>query len=325
MDRRTACFVIAAASSGLAALADAQDRGKRVAWVSNDRPNPGSASYLAFRRGMEELGWVDGRNVQFDPWWGTGSEATLTEAVPRIVEWRPDVVVAQGGLATAALVRGWLQLPLVFTMSGDPVAAGLVNSYARPGGLRTGISFFALELVPKRFEFLRNGLPGLKRVAIVSSPLHAGEQQELRVATQAARSLGLEFEQFHATNPAELDAVFARIRHLRPDAILAFADALTASFADRFAAFSMASRIPSMSGWSDFAEQGNLMSYGPVLVESYHRLATFVDRILKGANPGEIPVEFPTRLELVVNRRAARAMKVTVAPALLARADRVID
>lgn len=324
MDRRTACGVLLGLG-GMTAVAGAQPRMARVAWVSVDRPNPSSPSYVAFVRGMQELGWVDGRNLTYDLWWGEGSAATLKEAVPRILASRPDVAVAQGGLAAAALVDAKFPLPIVFTFSGDPVVGKMVDSFARPGGLRTGVTFFSLELVPKRFQILRDGLPRLERVAIVSSPLHAGEQQELGVATRAAESLRLAFEHYHATNVAELEAAFARIVRFRADAILAFADALTAGFGERFAAFSLKSRIPAISGWSSFAEQGNLMSYGPVLPEAYRRLATFVDRILKGAKPGDLPVEFPSRFELVINRRAARAMDLTVAPALLARADRLID
>ena len=325
MDRRTACIAVAAAP-WLATHARAQARSNaRVAWVSVDRPNPASTGYLAFVRGMRELGWVEGKNLVVDTWWGEGSAAKLKDAVPKLVERRPDVVVAQGGLAANALVAANLPLPLVFTFSGDPVIARMVDSFARPGGNRTGITFFSLELVPKRLQILQEALPGIRRVAIVSSPLHAGERNELEAATRAATALGLAYNYHPATNPSELDAAFDMIQRQRADAILAFADALTQSFGERFAAFSARSRIPAMSGWSSFAEAGNLLSYGPVLSDSFARLATFVDRILKGTSPGSIPVEFPTKVELVVNRKTAQALGVSVTAAVLARADRVLD
>ncbi|MDH5285086.1 MAG: ABC transporter substrate-binding protein [Betaproteobacteria bacterium] len=323
MDRRTACVALAASPWFPPAWAQPR-REARVAWVSLDRSAADSPSFDAFKRGMRELGWVERRNLTVDAWWGEGSSSALRDAVPRILERKPDVVVAQGGPVARVMVDADVKLPLVFTFSGDPVIGKLVASFARPGGNRTGVTFFALELVPKRLQIMKEALPRLQRVATLSSPLHAGEQRELEAASRAAKGLGLAHDYHPVTSAAELDAALEAIRRERADAILAYADALVMGFAERIAAFATKHRIPAVSGWAIFAERGNLMTYGPVLVDSYYRLATFADRILKGANPGDIPVEFPTTVELVVNRKAAQAMGIALPPALLARASRTI-
>lgn len=320
MDRRRACIAVFAAP-WLAQAALAQSgRTLRVAWVSVDRPNPDSASYVEFVRGLRELGWVEGRNLVVDAWWGEGSATALRDMAPRIVDKRPDVVVAQGGLAARSMIEASLALPMVFTFSGDPVIGKVVDSFARPGHNRTGVTFFSLELVPKRLEFMKEALPGMKRVAIVSSPLHAGEQRELEAAAAAVKTLGLAYDYHPVKTAAELDAALSAIQRQRADAILAFADALVIGYAPRFAEFARRTRVPAVSGWAVFAEDGNFMTYGPVLPASYHRLASFVDRIAKGAKAGDIPIEFPTTVELVINRATAQALGIAIPPTLAARA-----
>jgi len=323
MDRRTACAALAAAP-WLAASAQPR-RDARVAFVSLDRAASNSPGFAALKRGLRELGWEEERNLTIDAWWGEGSAATLRGAIPRILERKPDVLVTQSGPVAHLMAEANVPLPTVFTFSGDPVEGKLVESYARPGRNRTGVTFFSLELMPKRLELMKEALPGMKRVAFLASPAHAGEQRELQAATRAAAGLGLAHDYYPVTTAAEIDAALERIQRQRMDAILAFADALVMGYADRIAAFALRTRIPAVSGWAVFAEKGNLMAYGPVLLDSYLRLATIVDRILRGARAGDIPVEFPTTIELVVNRKAAQAMGIALAPAVLARANRVID
>ena len=324
MERRVVCKWLAA-TPWLASGARAQRPQARVAWMSVDRASSDSLGFQSFRRGMAELGWHEGRNLAIQPWWGEGSASALRDALPGLAAYKPDVVVAQGGLAAKALIEGGVTYPLVFTFSGDPVLGKVAESYVRPGGNRTGITFFALELVPKRLELMRLALPRLKRVALLSSPLHAGEQRELEAATRAATALGMQHDYFPVRTAAEIDTALERVAASRADAILAFADALVMGYAERIARFSLKARIPAVSGWAVFAEKGNLMTYGPVLADSYYRLATFVDRILKGAKAGDMPIEFPTTVELVLNRKAATAMGVTLPPEVLTRANRVID
>jgi putative ABC transport system substrate-binding protein len=323
MDRRAVCVALAAAP-WLAASAQPR-REARVAWVSLDRAASNSPSFAALKRALRERGWEEGRNLTVDAWWGEGSAATLREAIPRIVERKPDVIVTQSGPVAHMVAEANVTLPTVFTFSGDPVDGKLVDSYARPGRNRTGVTFFSLELMPKRLELMKEVLPGMKRVAFLASPAHAGEQRELEAATRAAGSLRLAHDYFPVTTAAEIDAALASIERRRSDAVLTFADALVMGYADRIAAFALRTRIPAVSAWAVFAEKGNLMAYGPVLLDSYLRLGAIVDRILRGGKAGEIPVEFPTTVELVVNRKSAQAMGIALPPALLARASRIID
>ena len=308
MDRRTTCLTIAAFSSLAAIPARAQSaRAIRVAWTSMSSADPDSPFLQGFRSRMRDLGWIEGRNLAIDTWWADGSAARLRELVPQIVASQPDIIVATGG-ATRAFIDANVQVPVAFTLSADVVVAGIVKSWARPGVNRTGVSFFSLELVPKRLELMKETLPKMKRVAIVGWPPHSGELLELDAAKTAAAKLGLLHHYYGAHTAAELDAAFEAIAQSKADAILAFAGSITSLHADRFAAFSVRSGIPAVSAWAAFAEKGNLMTYGPVLRESFVSLAGIVDRILKGAKPAEIPVEQPTKFELVLNLKTANAL-----------------
>ena len=181
-----------------------------------------------------------------------------------------------------------------------------------------------LALVGKWMEIMKEMLPGLKRIAVTGNTQHPGETKERDAAQTAASALGLSMRYYAVTSGAELEAALADIARKRDEVILAFADGFTMGFAGRIAAFSLQHRIPAVDGWAPFAEQGNLMTYGPVFEDVYRRLATHVDRIRKGAKPGDLPVELPTKVELVINAKTAKAMGITIPPAVLARADVVI-
>jgi putative ABC transport system substrate-binding protein len=325
MDRRAACLSLAAFSALAALRARAQSgRTARVAWVTVERTFPDSPYLLSFRSSMQALGWVEGRNLVLDTWWGEGSAERLKKLVPEIVASRPDVIVATGG-PTVTLIDPGVQIPIVFTYSADVVVGKVVESWARPGGNRTGISFFSLELGPKRLELMKELFPGMKRVASVGWPPHAGELIELQVIADAAAKLGLEHRYWGANSVDELDAAFEAIAQWKADAIHGIAGRIVVANAERFAAFAARSRIPTVSSWAVVAERGNLMTYGPVLRESFARLASFVDRVLKGAKPAEMPVERPTKFELVVNLKAAKALGIAIPQSILLRADRVIE
>ena len=317
-------FFAAAAALTCAARASAQPRVARVAWTAVEAPNPGSPFLRSFRGAMKNAGWSEGVNVSIDTWWGGGSTEGVRKRIPEIIASRPDVIVGAGGPTTRVLIDARVDLPVVFTSSADVVVGKIVENWARPGVNRTGISFFALELIPKRLELLRELVPGLKRLAIVGWPPHAGELLELEAAANAAERLGLQHRYFGANNQPELEKVLPEVAGWKPEAAIVFAGLLT-SYSDRFARFSRQSRIPVVSSWAIFADQGNVLTYGPVLEECYSRLAYFVDRILKGAKAAELPVERPTKFELVINLKAAQAIGLAVPQSLLLRADRVIS
>jgi putative ABC transport system substrate-binding protein len=242
-----------------------------------------------------------------------------------IVRARPDVIVTGSGVAVLPMIRAGVKLPIVFVMSADPVEAKIVASFARPGGNLTGMSLFSLEFMGKRLEFLKEAIPGLKRIAIIANAEHAGEPLELKAAQNGAAKLGLSYRYFPVRSESEFEQALAAIARGHDEAILAFADGFTMSFAERIAAFSVTHKIPAVSGWALFVQRGNLMSYGPVIDECYRRLAVYVDKIYKGAKPADLPVELPTKVELVVNAKTARALGMTIPASILARADEVIQ
>jgi len=296
----------------------------RVAWVSTDRKGLPSPNLEAFRGGMRDLGHVEGRTVTIDIWSGDGSAERVERMAGEIVRSRPDVVLAAGGLALFALLRAGVKLPIVFSISADPVEAKIVPSLSHPAGNLTGISLFTLALVGKRLELIKEVIPGARRVALIANPQHPGERKELEAAQSAAAKLGLAVRYFPVRSEADLDAALAEIARGRDDAIVAFADGFTMGFAGRIAAFCAQHRIPAVDGWAPFARAGNLMTYGPVVEDVYRRLATQVDGILKGAKPGDLPVELPTKVELVINAVAAKALGIAIPEAALLRANEVI-
>lgn len=325
MNRRNACVTIATLPLTMALRGQAQPAGLlRVAWVSTDRSTAVSPFLEAFRSGMRELGYVENKNLRIDAWWGEGSAERLQPMAAEIMSARPDVLLAQGA-ALGAILRAGVKTPIVFVISADPIAAKLVESYARPGGNATGISLFDLEPFTKRMQLLREVLPGVKRVAVLANPQHPGEQRELQVAQAGASELGMVLRYFPVRSEAELERALADIAGGRDESILAFADAFIMSYAERISAFSLKQRLPAISGWAVFAERGNVLTYGPVISDCYRRVASYVERIHKGANPADLPIELPTKLELVINLKSAKAIGLRIAPSLLVRADKVIE
>ena len=279
----------------------------------------------AFRDGLRDLGYVEGRNLIIDARWGEGSNERLEQLAVELVKSKPDVIVTQGGPATHPVIRAGATMPVVFGYSGDPVEAGVVSSLARPGRNFTGVTFLSFDLVGKRLELLKEVMPGLKRLAILANPQHPGEQGELRASRAAGEALGLSFQYFQAENAAQLEDALAAMLKSRSEAVDVFPDALMVRNSERIAEFATKNLIPVISGWAQFAEGGNLMSYGPNLRDTYRQLATYVDKIAKGAKPADLPVELPVSIELVVNLKTAKALGIKIPQSILARADRVIE
>jgi len=297
----------------------------RVGWISNDRGSANAPMFGAFRDGLRDLGYVEGRNLIIDARWGEGSNERLEQLAVELVKSKPDVIVTQGGPATHPVIRAGATMPVVFGYSGDPVEAGVVSSLARPGRNFTGVTFLSFDLVGKRLELLKEVMPGLKRLAILANPQHPGEQGELRASRAAGEALGLSFQYFQAENAAQLEDALAAMLKSRSEAVDVFPDALMVRNSERIAEFATKNLIPVISGWAQFAEGGNLMSYGPNLRDTYRQLATYVDKIAKGAKPADLPVELPASIELVVNLKTAKALGIKIPQSILARADRVIE
>jgi putative ABC transport system substrate-binding protein len=306
-------------------------RSRRVAFLALGQAGEPSPYVESLRTGLREFGWIEGKNLILHLSWATGRNDM--EAVAReLLKIEPDVVVTQELMAYAMQAMK-SPTPTVFGFSGDPVDGQLVESFARPGGTMTGMSYLALDLVGKRIELLKEWVPQTRRLAVLARPQHPGEPKERQASDAAAAKLGVEIVYFPYTSPTSLpvselsalEKVFDSITNARCDALMVFPDSAMFEVNSRVAQFAVEAKLPSVSGWAPFARNGLLASYGPNVRELYRSLARFVDRILRGTSPADLPVEVPTKLELVINVKTAKALGLTVPPMLLARADEVIE
>lgn len=318
------CVVLAAPVS-----VAAQQAGKvaRVGWVtfSPGAEVPPRASALeGFRAGLRERGWIEGKNIVLDI--RASDRGDAPAYAKQFVASKTDVIFADGAMVNGLKTQAG-ETPIVFTMSGDPIEAKWVATLARPGGNLTGMSTLQLELEAKRIELMRELKPGLKRVALFGNELHPGYKAQLAASQAAAQQLGLALQLAPVRKAEDFDAAFEAMVHAGVDAILVFSDSLVnlPANAKAIAQFSERRRIVSISAWPSFAEAGNLLSYGPNEREFFQRAAAYIDRILRGAKPADLPVEFPARLELTVNQKAARTIGLRIPQSILLRADRVIE
>jgi putative tryptophan/tyrosine transport system substrate-binding protein len=313
------------AAVGLAPALGRAQATRRIAWFGVGLPETVGPYLDALRAGLRDLGWEEGRNLVIQRFNSTRAPEDFESIVREIVESRPEVVVTQEFATLAMLRHGGGTTPVVFGFSGDPVDAKLVKSLSHPGTNFTGVSYLASALVGKRIEFLKEALPGIRRIAILARPQHPGEHRERAASEEAAGKLGLAVSYFPIKDLAEIDPAFAAIRDAKCDAVVIFPDYTMFQNRERLARLAAEAHLPAVSGWSSFAESGLLFNYGPNLRDIYRDLAQYVNRILRGAKPAELPVEFPRSIELVVNMRTARALNLKIPAAILVRADRVIE
>jgi putative ABC transport system substrate-binding protein len=280
-----------------------------------------------FRQGLRELGYIEGQNIVIEhraPEW---KYERLPGLAVELVRLQVDVIVAASPAATKAAKQATSSIPIVFTVSGDPVADGFVASLARPGGNVTGLATVGPELVGKQLEMLKAIVPKVSRVAVLQNPVthrdtHGGV---LRQVEGSARGLGVQLLLFEARTPSEIDAAFVAMGSQRVDGILVLRDAMFRAQRAQITALAAKKRLPGIYGLREEAEAGGLIAYGASVPQLYRRAATYVDKILKGAKPGDLPVEQPTTFELVINLKTARALGLTIPPSLLQRADQVIE
>ena len=266
------------------------DRVRRIAWLGVGRADEPSPYLDSLRAGLRELGWIEGRNLTIGLFWATGRE-DMEAAARELLASDPDVIVTQE-LMVFAMQSLKTAKPVVFGFSGDPVDGKLVQSWARPGGNFTGMSYLAIELVGKRIELLKEWLPQTRRIAILARPQHPGEHLERQASEAVVEKLGMELSYFPyhsqsflpARDLGELETVFRAILQDRCDALVVFPDSAMYEISDRIARFALDAKLPSVSGWSPFAQKGLLMTYGPNVRELYRSLARYVDRILRGTS-----------------------------------------
>ncbi len=308
----------------LAAGAQTPSKIPRVGYIVGTSSAASGHTVGAFRQGLRELGYVEGQTIALEVRWAEGRNERIPELVAELVGLKMDVLVVASSQAALAAKKATGTIPIVM-VGADPVGLGVVASLARPGGNVTGLSIFNEEIIGKRLELLKELVPGLTRVAVLRNPIvaaHATFWQETEVA---ARKLGVALQPFEVRGPEDFEAAFGAATRGNAQALIAFDDSLTLAYRPQIVALAASSRLPAMYGFREFPDEGGLMSYGPTFVDLFRRAATFVDKILKGAKPADLPVEQPTKFELVINRRTANALGLTVPPALLAQADEVIE
>ena len=305
-------------------LAQGTPKVARIGWVTAQQASSLAPYVEAFRSGLADLGYLEGRNLALVLRYGDDHLERVPELVAELIRIPVDLIVAQG--AAGVLINKLnVSVPIVYAFSGDPVLAGFADSLARPHANMTGLTLMAPELTAKRLELLRDMIPELRRVALLAYPEHPGEHIERAYSEDTASRLRIGIDYFPTSKLEDLTAALAKIAADPPQAISLLADGFALQNRDRIIGFAMEHRIPVISGWPIFAESGAVCTYGPKLNESYRRLAYYVDRIVKGAKPADLPIEQPTKFELVLNLKSAKKLGIGIPQTLLARADEVIE
>ncbi len=329
MKRREFIAVLSGAAVAWPLGGSAQQAAKvpRIGYLTgNLASNPHTRE--AFLQGLRDLGYVEGRNVLIEYRDVEGKYERLPALAAELVALEVDVILAAGTPQPLAAKQATSTIPIVFAGAADPVGSGLVTSLARPGGNVTGLSLLSPELVGKCLELLKQAVPGVSRVAVLWQPGGSGERTEkdmLKGAEVAGRALGVRLQFVEARGPADFDRAFSDITRARAGALTVLASNMILGERRRLANLAAKNRLAAVYPLREFVDAGGLMAYGPDLVDVFRRAATYVDKILKGAKPADLPVEQPTRFELVINLKTAKALGLQIPPTLLTRADEVIE
>jgi len=329
MERRT--FLTLATGGLLAAplAAGAQPAGKvyRIGYISNSPPNTPESSRLheAFRQGLRERGWVEGRNAVIEWRFAEGRMERFPDLAADLVRLKVDLIVTTGGPAARAAKQATTTIPIVAVAVSDPVGQGFVASLARPGGNVTGLATLFPELAVKRLGLLKEILPSVSRVAVLWNAANPGNVIILRGVQAAARTLGVTLQSREVRGPDDFEAAFAKMSRERHDALMILDDPLLFQYRASIVDFAAKKRLPTMHPFRESVEAGGLIAYSVNLAELNRRAAEYVDKILKGADPAELPIEQPTKFELVINLKTAKVLGLTIPQSLLQRADQVIE
>jgi putative ABC transport system substrate-binding protein len=329
VDRRR--FLLTSLAGALAApLAPEAQQAARVARIGYLAANLAASPHMreAFLQGLRDLGYVEGGNVVIEYRSAEGKLERLPALAAELIALKVDVILAGGTPQTLAAKQATKTIPIVFAAAADAVGSGIIPSLARPGGNVTGLSFLAPELVGKCLELLKQAVPGVSRVAVLWHPGALGERTEkdmLKEAEVAARALGVRLQFVEARGPADFDRAFSEMTRARASALTLLTSTMFISERRRLVDLAAKNRLPAVYPWREGVDAGGLMSYGPDFADLFRRAATYVDKILKGAKPGDLPIEQPTKFEFVINLKTAKALSLTIPPSLLLRADQVIE
>jgi putative tryptophan/tyrosine transport system substrate-binding protein len=323
--RLVAIFTIALLAAPLTAGAQQAPKAPRIGVLHPGAPAAASQFVAAFKQGLREHGYVEGQNIVVERRFAEARAERLSDIAAELVRLKVDVIVTASDVGIAAVKQQTETIPIVMANSTDPVGTGFVASLARPGGNVTGLSNISPELSAKRLELLKEAVPGLSRVAIMWSPDVRGAVLDYKETENAARSLRLQLQSAEVSRADDFSRAFSALTIRRAEALIVAGSPLTYINRGQIASLAQKNRLPSMSTQREFADAGGLITYGPNLAEQWRRAATYVDKILKGAKPGDLPVEQPTKFELVINLKTAKALGLTIPPSLLRRADQVIE
>jgi putative ABC transport system substrate-binding protein len=323
--RLVAIFTIALLAAPLTAGAQQAPKAPRIGVLHPGAPAAASQLVAAFKQGLREHGYVEGQNIVVERRFAEARAERLSDIAAELVRLKVDVIVTASDVGIAAVKQQTETIPIVMANSTDPVGTGFVASLARPGGNVTGLSNLSPELSAKRLELLKEAVPGLSRVAIMWSPDVRGAVLDYKETENAARSLRLQLQSAEVSRADDFSRAFSALTIRRAEALIVAGSPLTYINRGQIASLAQKNRLPSMSTQREFADAGGLITYGPNLAEQWRRAATYVDKILKGAKPGDLPVEQPTKFELVINLKTAKALGLTIPPSLLRRADQVIE
>ncbi len=297
----------------------------RIGYLSPSSEAAAGALARSFSQGMREHGYVEGQNLVIDHRWAEGRYERLPGLAAELIELKPDVLLTATSFATLAAQQATANIPIVMVAVADPVGQGLISSFARPGGNTTGLSGQYEDLIRKMLEFLDASEPKISHVVVVVDPSSPSGSGWLRHLQIGAQRLGVKLLPVQVSGPGELETALATLTKEHPDALLVLPHSILFTLRKEIADLALTRRLRAIGTWREFAESGGLMSYGQNLAENYRRAATYVDKILKGANPADLPVEQPTNFELVINLRTAKSLGVTIPQSVLLRADRVIE
>jgi putative tryptophan/tyrosine transport system substrate-binding protein len=317
-------LVVTLAMCGVVAQAQQAAKVPRIGFLGTTLPFANSDRIEAFRQGLKELGYTEGKNIALEYRWAEGKLDRLPALAAELVRFKVDIIVAGGGTSTQAAKEATTTIPIAMAQAPDPVGSGFVASLARPGGNITGLSLLAPDLSGKRLELLKEIFPRLTRVTVLGDSTNPGNAQSLKEAEVASGAFALQVQYLDVIDFKDIETAFRAARNGRAEALLVLGSPFFVLQRRQIADLAAKSRLPVIYPLPEFAEVGMLMTYGVSVIDLYRRAAIYVDKILKGAKPAEMPVEQPTKFELVINLKTAKQIGLTIPPNVLARADRVI-
>ena len=323
-----ATFGLATLSATLPSLAQQPDKIRRIGFLAPlSRPTASNPNvyYDAFVQGMRELGYVEGKNFAIEWRYADGKYERLPGFATELVRMKVEAIVTHGNAGIQAAQRATTAIPIVSAIMADPVGSGFAASLARPAGNITGLSLILVDLSPKHIELLKTMMPRLSRVAVLMNPGNSAHPAILKSLETAAQQVGIKTLRVDARTAEDIERSFSTMRRERAKAVIVAGDALFLGQERQIAAIALKNRMPAITAWQRHTAAGSLMSYGQNHVDHFRRAANYVDKILKGAKPGDLPIEQPTHIHLAINRKTAKALGLTIPPELMLRADEVIE